>query len=124
MLFRSFHSPLPFVLFDTGTYLRQSMEDAEREVAPHGALGRYLVDIRHRHPRWAAPDKGLFDLGDIAFLVEPSLAEWEEVPAPSVGWDLVYDHAHPHGRMLRVYHVDRARTLRLLSERLAQHAST
>ncbi len=119
-----FHSRLPFVLFDTGTYLRQSMEEAEARVAPRGPLGRYLTDIRRRQPRWMAPDKGLFDLGDLALLVEPGLCEWEEVPVPTVGWDLVYDHAHTHGRMQRVYHVDRPGTFRLLADRLAAHAAT
>jgi purine nucleosidase len=117
-----FHSTLPFVLFDTGTYLRQSMEDAERCVAPHGALGRFLVEIRRREPRWAAPDKGLFDLGDIALLVEPGTCEWEEVAVPSVGWDLAYDHSRTHGRMQRVYHVDRQRTFDLLTHKLASAA--
>ncbi|MGH2370379.1 MAG: hypothetical protein ACRDI2_19560, partial [Chloroflexota bacterium] len=117
-----FHSRLPLVLFDTGTYLRQPMDEAERTIAPHGDLGRYLVDIRRRRPHWAASEKGLFDLGDLAFLVDPTLAEWEEVPAPSVGWDLLYDHALPHGRMLRVYQIDRAGSFRLLATRLARHA--
>jgi purine nucleosidase len=113
-----FHSDLPFVLFDTGTYLRQSMVEAEERVEPHGPLGRYLTDIRRRSPRWAAPDKGLFDLGDIVLLVAPDLCEWEEVPVPSVGWDLVYDHAQTHGRMIRVYHVDRRGTFDLLTRTL------
>jgi hypothetical protein len=117
-----FHGPLPLVLFDTGTYLRQPMAEAEAQLAPHGALGRYLVEIRRRRPQWAAPDKGLFDLGDIAFLVAPSLAEWEEVPVPSVNWDLAYDHTRTHGRMLRIYHIDRAGTFRLLAERLGRWA--
>lgn len=118
-----FHSPLPFVLFDTGTYLRQSMAEAEERVAPHGALGRYLVDIRRREPRWQAPEKGLFDLGDIALLAQPELCEWEEVAVPTVGWDLLYDHGHTHGRMQRVYHVDRRGTFDLFTRTLEEHAS-
>jgi purine nucleosidase len=117
-----FHSPLPLVLFDTGTYLRQPMEEAEARVAPHGALGRYLTDIRRRAPRWAAPEKGLFDLGDAVLLVQPDLCEWEEVAVPEVGWDLLYDHHRTHGRMLRVYDVDRAGTFDLLERTLAAHA--
>jgi purine nucleosidase len=117
-----FHSDLPLVLFDTGTYLRLPMDEAARLLTPHGPLGRYLVEIRHRRAAYQRPDKGIFDLGDIALLVEPDLAEWEEVAVPTVTWDLLYDHAHPHGRMLRVYHIDRRRTFRLLSERLAAHA--
>lgn len=56
--------------------------------------------------------------------MDPSLAEWEEVPVPSVSHDLLYDHTRTHGRMLRVYHVDRPGTFRLLSERLARWAET
>jgi purine nucleosidase len=119
-----FHSRLPFVLFDTGTYLRQPMAEAEARVAPHGALGRFLTDIRRRAPRWAAPEKGLFDLGDAVLLVEPALCEWEEVAVPEVGWDLLYDHHRPHGRMLRVYDVDRRGTFDLLERTLAAHAGT
>jgi hypothetical protein len=118
-----FHSPLPLVLFDTGTYLRQPLEEAETRVAPHGALGRYLTDIRRRQPRWAAPEKGMFDLGDAVLLVAPELCEWEEVAVPSVGWDLVYDHQRTHGRMLRVYHVDRRGTFDLLERMLAGQAT-
>jgi hypothetical protein len=119
-----FHSRLPLVLFDTGTYLRQPMAEAEARVAPHGALGRYLTDIRRRAPRWAAPEKGLFDLGDAVLLVEPALCEWEEVAVPEVGWDLRYDHHRTHGRMLRVYDVDRKGTFDLLERTLAAHTGT
>ena len=115
---------LPLVLFDTGTCLRQPTEEAERLIAPHTALGRYLVDIRRRRGRWRAPDKGLFDLGDVALLVDPSLAESKGVPVPSVSHDLLYYHTRTHGQMLRVYGIDRAGTFRLLSERLAGWAET
>ncbi len=118
-----FHSALPLVLFDTGTYLRLPMEAAEQQLAPHGALGRYLVDIRRRHAYTMRADKGLFDLGDMAFLVDPTLAEWEQVGVPHVEWDLRYDHAHSHGEMLRVFHIDREGTFALLSRALSQHAT-
>lgn len=117
-----FHSVPPFVLFDTVTYLRQSMEEAEQTVAPHGPLGKFLVDIRRREPRWAAADKGPLDLGDIALLVHPEWCERQEVPAPSVDWELASDHAHSHGHMQRVYHVDRKGTFALLSRTLEECA--
>ena len=59
---------------------------------------------------------------EIEGLVAPQLCEWEEVSVPTVGWDLVYDHAHTHGRMIRVYHVDRKGTFDLLEHKLAEHA--
>ena len=41
-----FHSDMPFVLFDTGTYLYCSMEESAKYVRPHGELGEYLHDYR------------------------------------------------------------------------------
>jgi inosine-uridine nucleoside N-ribohydrolase len=113
-----FHSPLPFVLFDTGTYLRCSMEESARTVAPYGELGRYLHEYRHSSPGFTSPDKGFFDLGDIAALVDPDLACWEVTECPDVGWDLAYHFNGSKGSILRCYHVDRDRTFGLLYDRL------
>ena len=117
-----FASRLPLVLFDTGTHLTLPMEEAEQLLGPLGPLGRYLVDIRRGNFHWSLPNKGLFDLGDITLLVDPAAAQWEEVGAPSVGWDLRYDHEHANGRMLRVHDIERDRTFALLAERLARWA--
>jgi inosine-uridine nucleoside N-ribohydrolase len=113
-----FHSPLSFVLFDTGTYLRCPMEESERSVAPYGALGRYLHEYRHSSPIFMSPRKGFFDLGDVAALVDPSLACWEETQCPEVGWDLSYQFKGTMGSILRCYHVDRDRTFALLYDKL------
>ncbi len=115
-----FHSPLSFVVFDTGTYLTAPMEETERRVRPHGALGAYLHDYRHTVPWFASPTKGFFDLGDIAALLDPSLACWEETACPEVNWDLTYSFKETLGRVLRCYHVDRDRTFGLLYDRLAR----
>ena len=114
-----FHSPLSFVLFDTGTYLRCPMEESERLVRPYGELGRYLHEYRHRYPLYRSPDKGFFDLGDIAALLDPDLACWEVAECPEVGWDLAYRFSGTLGRILRCYHVDRDRTFGLLYDKLA-----
>jgi hypothetical protein len=113
------HSPLSFVLFDTGTYLRCPMEESERRVKPYGELGRYLHEYRHRDPWFANPRKGFYDLGDIAALVDPTLACWEETPCPAVNWDLRYQFEGTLGTILRCYHVDRDRTFGLLYDRLS-----
>ena len=113
-----FHSPLSFVLFDTGTYLRCPMEESERMVAPYGELGRYLHEYRLTEPWFQSPKKGFFDLGDIAALVDPSLACWEETECPEVDWDLSYHFKGTLGSILRCYHVDRDRTFGLLYDRL------
>jgi hypothetical protein len=114
-----FHSPLPFVLFDTGTYLRVSTQESEREVAPYGALGRYLHEIRMEKPWYTDPRKGFYDLGDVAALLDPGLACWETTPCPEVGMDLTYHFTNKLGSILRCYHVDRDRTFRLLYAKLA-----
>jgi len=113
-----FHSPLPFVLFDTGTYLTLPMEESERELRPLGPLGEYLHEYRHASPSFSHPKKGFFDLGDIAALVDPGLAAWEVTACPEVGWDLRYDFQRTKGEILRCYHVDRNRTFALLFERM------
>ena len=119
-----FHSPLSFVLFDTGTYLTCPMEESERFVKPYGELGRYLHEYRHQHPGFAKPTKGFFDLGDIAALVDPDLACWEVAECPEVGWDLDYRFKGTLGSILRCYHVDRDRTFQLLYDRLRETYAT
>jgi inosine-uridine nucleoside N-ribohydrolase len=113
-----FGSPLSFVLFDTGTYLRCSMPESEAHVAPYGELGRYLHEYRHTSPGFTSPRKGFFDLGDVAALVDPDLACWEKTECPEVGWDLGYQFKGNLGSILRCYHVDRDRTFALLYEKL------
>ncbi len=109
-----FASNLPFVLFDTGTYLRATMEETERRLAVHGELGRYLHEYRRARPHWMTDEKGFFDLGDIAALADPGVACWEETGCPEVGWDLTYRFTGEPGRMLRCYHIDRDATFDLL----------
>lgn len=119
-----FHSPLSFVLFDTGTYLTCPMEESERMVKPYGALGCYLHDYRYTSPAFMSPKKGFFDLGDIAALLDPALACWEETECPEVNWDLAYHFKGTLGSILRCYHVDRDRTFALLYDRLRRFYGT
>jgi inosine-uridine nucleoside N-ribohydrolase len=113
-----FHTPVPFVLFDTGTYLRCPMAESAQFVAPYGELGRYLHGYRYKSEWYASPRKGFFDLGDIAALVDPELAAWDVTPCPEVGWDLRYRFTDKLGSIQRCYHVDRDRTFALLYEKL------
>jgi len=115
-----FASALPLALFDTGTYLRCPMAQSEQNILPHGPLGRYLHEIRLRSPGHQHPDKGLFDLGDVASLVDPSLVEWEIAKAPRVDWDTSYDWKHDFGKILRIYQISRDRTFELLFRKLAE----
>lgn len=113
-----FELPTRFVLFDTGTYLRISPEESGRRFAPLGALGRFLQDIRSRHPAYVLPDKGVFDLGDIAALVDPKSVRWEKTKAPRVDHDLRYDFTQNYGDIVRIYHVESDRSFDLLEESL------
>lgn len=116
-----FHSDLSFVLFDTGTHLYCPMEESQswREL---GELGRYLHDYRLRKSWYQRPNKGFFDLGDIAALIDPELASWEAVECPEVDWDLTYRFKGSKGSILRCKDIDRDGTFALLRERLRQHA--
>lgn len=116
-----FHSPLSFVLFDTGTYLTCPMEESERMLKPHGALGEYLHEYRKTHPGFMRDKKGFYDMGDIAALIDPSLACWEETECPEVDWDLSYRFNGTLGSILRCYHVDRDRSFALLYERMRRY---
>lgn len=114
-----FRSQLPLVLFDTGTYLRCPMDKSERTIRPYGRLGQFLHDFRLKNEWYQSPTKGFFDLGDVAALVDPSLVYWEVVDAPSVNWDMMYDHRKTNGKMVRIYQIDSDRTFALLHKRLA-----
>ena len=112
-----FHSDLSFVLFDTGTHLSCPMEFSEQFVSC-GALGKYLHEYRFESSYYQRPDKGFFDLGDIAALVDPDLASWEVVHCPEVDWDLAYKHRKTKGKILRCYDIDREKTMQLLHAKL------
>jgi inosine-uridine nucleoside N-ribohydrolase len=113
-----FTSDLPLVLFDTGTHLNAPVEETQRRLSNCGRIGAYLHEIRTRNDEHTDPRKGFFDLGDIAFLLDPSVTYWEEVSAPSVGWDLRYAWDSDYGRMIRVYQIDRGRTVELFYAKL------
>ena len=113
-----FSAPIPLVLFDTGTELTCPMEESERCVRPYGELGAYLHDYRRTNPWFMRADKGFYDLGDIAALLDPGIARWEEVGCPEVDPDLTYRFRGTKGTIIRCYQIDRARTFAMLYERL------
>jgi len=115
-----FSAPVPLVLFDTGTDLTCPMDESERYVRPHGELGAYLHDYRRTNPWFMQADKGFYDLGDIAALLDPNIAAWQEVSCPEVDPDLSYRFQGTKGTILRCYKIDRDRTFRMLYDRLEQ----
>jgi hypothetical protein len=56
------------------------------------------------------PTKGLFDMGDIAALVDPTCVRWEKVKAPAVNY----------GEIVRRYHIENEPAFQLLGEALRQ----
>ena len=116
-----FHSDLSFVLFDTGTHLVCPMEESEKFMS-YGELGTYLHKYRYQSSYYQRPDKGFFDLGDIAALVDPSLASWEVVACPEVNWDLNYQFKGTKGTILRCYDIDRDATYALFNEKFKTFA--
>jgi purine nucleosidase len=127
-----FHSPLSFVLFDTGTHLKCPMAESAEKVRPMGDLGRYIHDYRTgkaglygtaTFQKWLIKgmmqdDKGFFDLGDIAALLDPDIATYEIVDCPDVGHDVTYRFNGSRGKVLRCSDVDRDRTFELLYRKL------
>jgi inosine-uridine nucleoside N-ribohydrolase len=109
-----FELPCRFILFDTGTHLQMDPQESARRFGSVGPLGSYLQEIRHRRPEFMSPRKGLFDLGDIAALVDPSVVRWERTDAPAVLQDLRYDFTRNNGEIVRIYHVESEPTFQLL----------
>lgn len=114
-------SPAPLVWFDTGTQVCRSMEGTAGTVATTGRLGRYLHDFRFRRPHFQRPDKGFFDLADIAWMVSPELCREEVVPAPSMDHYLCFDHQRTWGAMRRVSDIANEPTWDLLCAALVRH---
>ena len=108
--------------FDTGTNLYASVEETEKHVAPTGKLGQYLHEYRFRHALFQDPSKGVFDLGDIAWMIKPELCKSEVIYAPTMDQMMFFDHTKTNGRMLRVYEIDRDGTWNLFYEKLRQNS--
>ena len=88
-----------------------------------GALGKFLHDIRKRSAYASRADKGMFDLGDIAALVDPPrTCQWEAAQAPSVRSDYRYDFKQTNGPLLRITTIDRDASFALLDQALARIA--
>ena len=113
-------SRAPLIWFDTGTRLCASMDVTERELLPHGELGRFLHEYRYREPWYQRDTKGFFDLGDVAWLLEPTLCVSEVIEAPTLTRWMYFDHDHTHGKMLRVSEIDVERTWKLFFDVLGR----
>lgn len=114
-----FHAPFPLVLFDTGTELIPGeLSESEKYIKPYGDLGQYLYNYRLKNKLWSGNKKGVFDLGDIAVLIDPEVGKWEEVVCPTVNYYMDYNFLKTNGRLLRCYAVDRDKVFGLLYDGL------
>ena len=106
------------VLFDTGTNLTIPPEESERRFAPLGPLGAYLQEIRHRSPHFISPKKGIFDLGDIAALLDTNCIKFEKVAAPRVEVSMRYNFDKKGPEIVRIHDVDKDTSFNLLEDAL------
>lgn len=113
-----FDLPVRLILFDTGTQITMPMDESAKRIMPKGELGKYLHDIRQASHYARQPDKGLFDLGDMVAVIEPSTCRYEIAEAPSVGHDLKYNFATRRGKMVRIFDINRDKSFLLLDEAL------
>lgn len=116
-----FHAPFPLIIFDTGTQLYAgNLEETEKNIKPYGALGDYLYNYRLKSEYFLRLDKGYFDLGDIAAIVDPDVAKWEVVKCPTVTQYMDYNFLKTNGNILRCYDIDRDKTFQLLYQSLKE----
>ncbi|OAQ38949.1 hypothetical protein A5893_13000 [Pedobacter psychrophilus] len=113
-----FDATAPFILFDTGSNLNMPMHESEIRIASNGSFGQYLHDIRKKSAYAQLPDKGMFDLGDIAALIDVNVVKWETAKLPSVKDDYKYDFSKNKGTFTRIYDIEREATFKLLEEAL------
>jgi inosine-uridine nucleoside N-ribohydrolase len=111
---------VPLVWFDTGTHLCADYKITEKCLAPAGELGKFIHNYRNRDPYFRSLDKGFFDMGDIAWMIEPEICKSELVRAPSMDEYMFFDHSRPNGKMLRIFDIDNDQTWNMLFQRMAK----
>lgn len=118
-----FERPCRFILFDTGANLTMPMKECRLRVGAAGPLGAFLNDLRERSTYAIRDDKGIFDLGDIAALIDPqSTCAWESVQAPGVRFDSGYDFKKTNGPLVRIHTINRDASFSLLDKSLERLA--
>lgn len=113
-------SQVPLVWFDTGTKLYASMETTEKRLAPLGKLGKYLHEYRHRAPYYQGDTKGFFDLGDIAWMLDPTMCKATIIDAPELTRWMEFNQTKRFGQILHVGEIKPAETWELFYQRLKQ----
>jgi len=111
-------SNVPLVWFDTGTHITASFEETERRIATTGALGEYIHNYRKNNDWYMQPWKGFFDLGDVAWLIQPDICTAEVEKVMSMDQTMHFTRDKDLGNMLRITDIDRDSTWDILEERL------
>ncbi len=101
--------------YHVGAQLRLSRAEVERFVRPHGAIGKYLHELFADNPLWFVTGRPtseahswvIWDLINIAWLIDPAWVSSHIVATPVLGDDLLWKkrpEAHP---MREAYAVQR-----------------
>jgi len=113
-------SGAPLVWFDTGQQLTCPMDVTEKNLVPLGGMPAYLHEFRKRATWFQKDNKGFFDLGDIAWMVDPDVCTNEVVDVPHMDWVMKFQHRGDLGRMLRVHTCKKEPVWGLFFERMRQ----
>jgi len=98
-------SGVPLVWFDTGQQLTCPMNITEEKLLPLGGMPAFLHEFRYRSPYFQRNDKGFFDLGDVAWMMQPEVCKTEVVDVPHMNWKMEFQQKGDLGKMLRVSEV-------------------
>jgi hypothetical protein len=115
-------SNVPLIWFDTGTHIQYSYEYTKKYLAPISTLGKFLHNYRDISAWFASAQKGFFDMGDIAFLIDPNICRTEISRAPKMDQYMFFDFYKGMGKMLRVFDIDNDAVWNMLSSRLRKLA--
>ena len=111
-------SRVPLVWFDTGTHLTIPYALSREVLRPLGPLGAFLHDFRDQEPWFARDDKGFFDMGDIAYLIDPGICAAEVSNVPKMDEHMFFDFTRPNGKMTRVHDIENDAAWNILFEKL------
>jgi purine nucleosidase len=101
--------------YHVGAQLRLSLAEVERFIAPHGAIGRYLHALFADNPLWAITGRPegathswvIWDLINIAWLLNPEWVPSHLAPTPVLGADLLWQARTPAHPMREAFGVQR-----------------
>lgn len=98
-------SRVPLVWFDTGQQLTIPMAITEEKLLPLGGMPAFLHQYRSREPGYQTDTKGFYDVGDIAWLIDPDVCTNETVDVPHMDFKMHFSHRGDLGQMVRASEV-------------------